>query len=392
MTERCSLPSPDRATVQFPAADRARLAFPGVDRATVRMPTPPFQIVAGFAMFSGSGALSVVETFAIADAVAAFTGEGTATGATGVAMRALLSGVGAATAAVAVPHTPRFAGAGALTAGSAVATRARWSGAGALSAAVSASADLAADFSGSGSLSAMVSVEGGEYPLAANFSGEGSAWGWIKQTIPLDVAFYGEGSLTARSAPALTAAASGAGTATAEVVEVERAAAAYSGSGSTTVKVVPAIAARFSGEGSSTADMRPAVEPQGMRLAANNGSNWGDWYNKWGLARTMSADPAYPGSTVTSNALVISGSGTGRIELGVGFNNEWGNDGVQCRAVRAGVILGTITSTADNKKAAAGTLPGITVTEGDQITLEAYQKYGANTLLAAHTYLRFIPG
>ena len=104
----------------------------------------------------------------------------------------------------------------------------------------------------------------------------------------------------------------------------------------------------------------------------------------------MAADHAYPGRTVTSNALVITGSGTGRIEIGVGFNNEWGDDGIQCCAVRGGVVLGTITSTAAAKKVAAGTIPGITVAERDTITLEAYQKYGANTMRASQTY-RFIP-
>lgn len=157
--------------------------------------------------------------------------------------------------------------------------------------------------------------------------------------------------------------------------------------------MVGGIAARkvMAGTGSAAVQVWSAMNAQGMRLSADNGSNWGDWYGKWGLAKTMAADPAYPGSVVTANALVIAGSGSGRIEISAGFNNDWGDDGVQCRAVRGGVVLGTFTSTSANKKIAAGTIPGVTVAEGDTIILEAYQKYGANTMQAAQTYLRFIP-
>lgn len=142
------------------------------------------------------------------------------------------------------------------------------------------------------------------------------------------------------------------------------------------------------GTGTSAVQVWTNIVSQGMRATADVGSNWFDYYGKWAKPSNLAADPAYPSSVIVDNELVITGSGIGRVELGVRWDNAATNTG--CRLVRGGVVVQEFWA-ADQKKA-SGSIPNVTVSDGDHLVLEIRQGYGGNKYYAADTYLRFIPG
>ncbi|MGM5068384.1 hypothetical protein EU244_026345 [Rhodococcus qingshengii] len=104
-------------------------------------------------------------------------------------------------------------------------------------------------------------------------------------------------------------------------------------------------------------------------------------------------DPAYPGSVVTSDALVINGTKTATVAAAVVWQDRWFATSYVVEIRKNGVLIPGATISGTGPSSGTGmslTVPvtSVAVASGDQITLWASGSGFSNTILAAGTYLR----
>jgi|SRR5690606_11240261 len=94
----------------------------------------------------------------------------------------------------------------------------------------------------------------------------------------------------------------------------------------------------------------------------------------WARVTGWTADPAYPGSTVVSNALAAQGGGPAKtVSAAIPFTgaNQFGGGGVRARLLRNGVVIGTGTAVSGASGTASCTVANVTVVAGDVFAVEA---------------------
>ncbi|MDI9900523.1 hypothetical protein QM716_11735 [Rhodococcus sp. IEGM 1409] len=104
-------------------------------------------------------------------------------------------------------------------------------------------------------------------------------------------------------------------------------------------------------------------------------------------------DPAYPGSVVSSDALVVNGAKTATVTAAVAWQDRWFATSYVVEIRKNGVLIPGATITGTGPSSGTGmslTVPptSVAVIPGDQITLWASGSGFGNTILAAGTYLR----
>lgn len=103
------------------------------------------------------------------------------------------------------------------------------------------------------------------------------------------------------------------------------------------------------------------------------------------------SDPAYPGSTVTSNALVASGTKTATVEATVVFTRQYFNQTYKVEVRRGAIVVAfqTVVAPANTGTYAVSITPtDIAVTSGDQLTVWASVTGFNNTVIEAGTFIR----
>ncbi|WP_139277743.1 hypothetical protein [Rhodococcus marinonascens] len=288
-------PAPDVGVAEFPHADTAVIDFPSVDSVVVDFPPPPIPIIEGVAHFTGTGRLSI-SVLAIGITAPEFMGEGMASAGMyafgGVKeLAAAFTGNGEASMELAVVLTADFSSEGAATSMLVPALEAAFTGGGTTSVALSATAHLDAGFGSEGTTNAVMGVEGGAFPVAANFSGNGDV---VAQIVPVQYMAAGYSS---------------AGTLSADMVEIQTLPATFTGAGQFSVQTAPALDAEFSGAGSATADMELSeVASAGMQKS-------GVYEPTVGRSRVTgwAVKDGYAGSVIFDNKLVVAGAGEATI-------------------------------------------------------------------------------
>lgn len=103
------------------------------------------------------------------------------------------------------------------------------------------------------------------------------------------------------------------------------------------------------------------------------------------------SDPTYPGSTVTSNALVASGTKTATVEAAVVFTRQYFNQTYKVEVRRGATVVAsqTVVAPANTGTYAVSITPtDIAVTSGDQLTVWASVTGFNNTVIEAGTFIR----
>lgn len=103
------------------------------------------------------------------------------------------------------------------------------------------------------------------------------------------------------------------------------------------------------------------------------------------------SDPAYPGSTVTSNALVASGTKTATLEAAVVFTRQYFNQTYKVEVRRGSTVLAsqTVVAPANTGTYTVPIAPtDVAVSSGDQLTVWASVTGFNNTVIEAGTFIR----
>lgn len=369
ISSSAQFPGPDVAECTFPGPDALTSEFPGVDFAVVLFPPAPMPIIEGIAHFTGAGYFTV-NVSGIAKVAALFSASGnsaadvTAWG--GVKDAAAdFTGVGDFAVVARAVQQGTYSGSGSLAAQIATALAADSSGSGQAEFTSSAIGIAPFTLNGEGTATATVVAVGGAYAVSVNFTGEGSA--------------------TAVVTPSIAAGFNGSGLAAATVASAIKS--LFNGSGTSAANVVSVATASFTGSGTTSATMVPGFNPSGMLKSgtfATSPSSTPVQVTGWG------GDPAYPGSTVTSNALVASGTKTATVEATVVFTRQYFNQTYKVEVRRGSTVLAsqTVTAPANTGTYTVSITPAdIAVTSGDQLTVWASATGFKNTVIEAGTFI-----
>ncbi|MFX0581172.1 hypothetical protein [Nocardia nepalensis] len=301
--------------------------------------------------------------------VEAQAGSGTATATVAVGGRAVVSaaytgtGMASVTAAPVVPTGAGVSGIGRLT----------------------ASTGLPVSASGAATLTARTGM-----PLLAGATGSALA------TVSQPSAYTGIGGLTAVTQVIEVAAFSGGGGLAGPITS-------GTASGRGTLSIITAGSAAFgtvgsasaatggpvvwSGSGTLSAVVTPGFKPSGMTKNGTQSSS-----SSWTQVTGWSADTAnYPGSTVSSNALVSQGGkASATVSASVAWTGGTFGNSIQVRVKQNGTVIATGTTATSSPSTASAT---VTVGNGDLITVEVidnsqWSAYPATVTSGASTYTR----
>ncbi|MEV0031450.1 hypothetical protein [Nocardia sp. NPDC050793] len=302
-------------------------------------------------VFAGSGALVAVVT--VKPGVwPELTGRGALSAATIAKAQVLAHLTGSGALSATAGFAARLAGSGTLTA---VASHpARFGGSGQLSAAVTAHVQAAPAFTGSGTLTAPTRIA-----LPAALAGSGELSAVVIGGYPAAAAFAGSGALAA------------------VIVPKAQAAAALTGSGELTAQLATfTAAAALTGSGTLSATAQAGFQPSGM----NKNGNSAQLSTSYTEVTSWTADTTgYPGSTVSSNALVANGSKAAAIVSAsvIVANSQFGTVWCRLALYRNGVLLHEGSETTVPAAGTATVTVNVTspvttsITSGDLITLQA---------------------
>ncbi|MFD4457714.1 hypothetical protein [Nocardia sp. NPDC058480] len=312
--------------------------------------------------------------------VANFTGAGAsvATLITKPGVYANFTGRGSLTASIRakVPVIAAFTGEGSVDLTGSL--PARFTGAGGFAAVAYPGKVLTADFTGSGALTAPVVPVG---TTDAPFTGSGTATGAI--AVPVTAEFTGSGALSATVLGGIPVAAAftGSGALAASSTFQYAIAAPFTGSGQLGVQQHTfSVNAPFTGSGTLSAVVAPQFNPSRMTKNGNS-PNPGTSFS---LITSWTADTGgYPGSSVSSNGLVVQNTKTGAtVATSIVASNAAA--GAINMTIRLKVGTNVVATSAPTSVPAFGGTATIAtsglwdVVAGDLITLEAMVSAGVN--------------
>ncbi|WP_280333107.1 hypothetical protein [Nocardia wallacei] len=190
-----------------------------------------------------------------------------------------------------------------------------------------------------------------------------------------DAEFSGVGALSAVAVPAATAAFSGAGLLAA--VGAPALTAQFSGAGAMTAPAVPTATAALSGAGALTATAT-VFAPSSMTKDGTFTQSSTSYTKVTGWAADTTG---YPGSTVSSDELVIQSSSTGiTIAASVVWTGSSFTRQITMRLLQNGTVIATGSAASIPVSPGTGTATvtatNVTVTAGDVIRLEAIRDFG----------------